>query len=184
MNLPRTGLTVIPARDSTTALDLESNETPAALLEDLLLGNSTVSDGIGQEIHGRESLALNPIEASITSMPSGPLKLMPSETARDVDGLSSLSENRAVQHDTTINSAPPLSHFHQIFIDKFPDLKCTTVCLKVLTQTEVTHRTVHYHPPAGYVYRVRTVVLMNSKRYHYDVQVLFVSVKEEVVSTD
>ena len=57
-------------------------------------------------------------------MPSSPLELMPSETARDVDGLSSLSENRAVQHDATNNSAPPLSHFHHIVMDKFPDLKC------------------------------------------------------------
>jgi len=65
---------------------------PAALLEDSLLGNSTISDGIGQEIHGRKSLASNPIEASVTAMPSSPLELMPSETAKDVDGLSSLSE--------------------------------------------------------------------------------------------
>ena len=111
-------------RDSTTALGLEFEETPAALLEDLSLGNSTVSDGIRQERHGKESLASSPIH-HVTSMPSSSLELMSSETARDVYGSSSLSENRAVQHDATIDSAPPLSHFHQIVIDKFPDLKCT-----------------------------------------------------------
>ena len=150
----QTGLTVIPARDSTTTLGLESEETPAMLLEDLSLGNSTISDGNGQEIHGRESLASIPIyEASITSMPSISLEFMPGETARDVFGSSSLSENRAVQHDATINSAPPLSYFHQMVIDKFPDLKCTMLGgADKNGMLEVTHRTVHYHPPAGYVY--------------------------------
>ena len=50
---------------------------------------------------------------------------------------------------------------------------------------EITHRTVHHHPPAGYVYRVRMVLFVNNgKRYCYDIQALLVSVKVGMVFTD
>jgi len=41
---------------------------------------------------------------------------------------------------------------------------------------------VHHHPPTGYMYRVRMVLLVNNgKRYCYDI---LVSVRVGVVSTD
>ena len=113
--------------------------------------NSAVIDGIGQEVHGRALLESNPSEASVTSTLSSPLESMPSEMARDVDGSSTLSENQAVQHDAITTSAPPLSQFHRIVLDKFPDLKSTMLEGSDKNSVlEITHRTVHYHPPAGY----------------------------------
>jgi len=50
---------------------------------------------------------------------------------------------------------------------------------------EITDRTVHHHPPAGYVHHVRMVLFVNNgKRYRYDIQALLVSVKVGVVSPD
>ena len=168
------------------------SQTPTALLEDSSLCTSTVNSGIEQEVHRSSLASSNSSETCSTSMPSSPLELLPSEMSRDIEDSSCLSENldnRAVEleSDEIIANVPPLSHFHQIVVDKFPDLKSTMLEVSDRKSVlEITHRTVHHHPPAGYVYRVRIVLFVssNEEKYCYDIQALLVSVKVGAVSTD
>ena len=37
----------------------------------------------------------------------------------------------------------------------------------------------HHHPPAGYVHRIRITLFLSGDRCHFDIQVLFVSIKKE-----
>ena len=52
------------------------------------------------------------------------------------------------------------------------------------TLLEVTHCLVQNHPPAGNVHCVRAILLPNTSGYCYDVQVLLVSIKTGVVSSE
>ncbi|XP_065907460.1 uncharacterized protein [Dysidea avara] len=186
----RTELKVAPDLP-TTHLFLETEPTPtsspAPLLEGSLSLTSTISGGvevvnpIEEEMYGETS---NSSEARVSSVESSAMELIPKD---DESSRSGLSENdRSVERDG-ISTVPPLSHFQQLVVDKFPELKPTFLEDSHKNSIlEITHRTVHYHPPAGYVNRVRMVLYVNSNgdRYCYNVQALLVSVKEGVVSTD
>ena len=53
-----------------------------------------------------------------------------------------------------------------------------------ITMLEIIHCIVHNHPPAGYVHRVQAILLPDTNGYCYDVQVLLMSIKIGVVSTE
>jgi len=175
-----TGSTAIATPHSTSKHSFqECEQTAAALLEDLSLRTSTVSSGSQQEV---DSASWTSITSEACN--SREIEWMPTEMARDVKSLSSLSENQTGEH-CSIN-VPPLSQFQQIVVDKYPDLRSTMLEDSHRNSLlEITHRAVHHYPPAGYVYRVRMVLFVNNgKRYCYDIQALLVSVKVGVVSTD
>lgn len=49
---------------------------------------------------------------------------------------------------------------------------------------EITNKVMHYHPPAGYIYRVLVIVMASTTGYQYDMQVLFSSIKDVEIETD
>ena len=86
---------------------------------------------------------------------------------------------------TVPSTVPPLIKFQEIVACRIPELQamwlegaCGTTLL------EVTHCLVHNHPPAGYVHRVRAILLPDTSGYCYDVQVLLVSIKTGIVSSE
>lgn len=92
-----------------------------------------------------------------------------------------ISHNSASK-DTAVAS---LTHFQQIIMDKYPDLKATLLEDSCGSNAlEITHNIVHHHPPAGYVHRIRITLFLSSDRCYFDIQVLFVSIKKGVVSSD
>ena len=53
-------------------------------------------------------------------------------------------------------------------ISHFPDLKPTVqVEANGYALLEITNKVMHYHPPAGYIYRVRVVVTPTTTGYHF-----------------
>ena len=99
--------------------------------------------------------------------------------------LATVRTSQAIEDTVNGESLPPLGHFQEIVERRFPELDST---LKVdpdgTSLLQVTHTRVHNHPPAGYVHRVRIVVLPAASGYHYVLQVLLVSVETGVILSE
>ena len=80
---------------------------------------------------------------------------------------------------------PSLSHLKEIVVRRFIELKAVLLIeSRGISLLEITHTTVHHHPPAGYVHRVRIVLSPCASGYHYDMQALLISVQSGVITTE
>ena len=80
---------------------------------------------------------------------------------------------------------PSLSHLKEIVVRRFTELKAVLLIeSRGISLLEITHTTVHHHPPAGYVHCVRIVLSPCTSGYHYDMQALLISVQSGVITTE
>ena len=90
-----------------------------------------------------------------------------------------------IEDSNDAESLPPLGYFQEIVKQRFPELVATLLVNSDGTGLlQITHTTVYNHPPAGYVHRVRIILLPAVHGYHYDLQALLVSVKTGVILSE
>ena len=78
-----------------------------------------------------------------------------------------------------------LLHLESVTRHKYAHLKPTILHGSAdTTLLEVTHQSVHYHPPAGYVHRLRMVITPTCTAYSYEVQVLFETINTGTISNE
>ena len=103
-------------------------------------------------------------------------------------GLSSASSLISGIHysQPVINEALlPLSHLKEIVMHRFIELKAILLVeSRGISLLEITHTTVHYHPPTGYVHRVRIVLSPCTNGYYYDLQALLISVQSGMITSE
>ena len=99
--------------------------------------------------------------------------------------LATVCTRQAIEETDDGEPLPPLGHFQEIVKRRFPELDATLLVNSDGTSLlQITHATVHNHPPAGYVHRVRIILLPAARGYHYDLQVLLVSVETGVILSE
>jgi len=169
----------MPVLDGITPLLLSDSSTPTSIQSEAqLLVNNNNFDRDTEEGQD-ETIA----EMSIDIMP-----VMQSGSRSMHTDANNECQSESLPGATVTLSVPPLTHFQQIVQDNYPDLKSD-----ILTDScgnnalEITHKTVHSHPPAGYIHRTRIVMFTSSSNingYQFEFQVLFASVKVGVIASD
>ena len=113
-----------------------------------------------------------------------PFSTMDNASDSTSKALSSASPLTSGIHDSA-EALPPLSHLKEIVIRRFIELKAILLVeSRGISLLEITHTTVHYHPPAGYVHRVRIVLSPCGSGYHYDLQALLISVQSGMITSE
>jgi len=69
------------------------------------------------------------------------------------------------------------NHFSQLKVNSHKSLNGVTLL-------EITHGKKHSYPPAGFIYRVRLVIACKAEEYHYNKQVLLVTIEEGHFTTE
>ena len=103
---------------------------------------------------------------------------------RTSKALSSASPLTGGIHDSA-EALPPLSHLKEIVIRRFIELKAILLVESHgISVLEITHTTIHYHPLAGYVHRVRIALFPCGNVCHYDLQALLISVQSGMITSE
>ena len=97
-------------------------------------------------------------------------RLSPSNESPSIEGFSHhLQHSTNTSQERTSTEVSHLVPLENMVCSSFPQLKATinnSSCGAGVLN--VTHNQMHYHPPAGYIYRVRLVVTCKSDEFNYD----------------
>jgi len=105
-------------------------------------------------------------------------------SVNDASSLS-LQENSQQNLVSDETRAGFLAHMQSIVANKFQKLMASILYNSAgLALLEINHQVVHYHPPAGFVHRVRMLITPTCTGYSYSLQVLFETIQTGVITTE
>lgn len=135
--------------------------------------------GCGEE----PTTELLPIQPALPQTSS--LENVPGSPSTNLHYLPNVSTSQAIEDTVCGETLPPLSHFQEIVKRRFSELNATLLVNSDGSSIlQVTHTIFHNHPPARYVHRVRIILFQAANGYHYDLQVLLVTVETGVILSE
>ena len=140
--------------------------------------HSCSHDNIVSEEVANETASVQPMQ------PVLPSSMMDSTSDITCEVLSSVSPLTSGVHDGA-EALSPQSHLKEIVICRFIELKAILLVESCgISLLEITHTTIHHHPPARCVHHVRIVLSPCASEYHYDLQELLILVQSGIITSE